>query len=210
MDDTLLKQARQLNLRNSRPGSVFPPVLLLTDDHRLPDPRSAIKQLPRNSMVIFRHYNHPDRPKLAASLRQLCRLHQIRFLVADDLGLALEISADGIHLPEYRILQTPGIYHQIPTGMITTSACHGIKTLRHMALLPSRNRPSGALISPVFSTQSHPGRSGLSLQKVQQLAMLCHTLGITPVGLGGINRKTCRNLRSSALASLAGIGFSSE
>lgn len=33
-------------------------------------------------------------------------------------------------------------------------------------------------------------------------------LGITPIGLGGVTAQTIGNLRTSALASIAGIGFS--
>ncbi|WP_114096423.1 thiamine phosphate synthase [Thalassospira profundimaris] len=209
MDDTLIKQARQLNLRNGGPTGVIAPVILITDDLRLPDPVAAIKQLPPDSMVIFRHYDHPHRARLAATLRQICRARHIPFLVANDLSLALTVSADGLHLPQYRILQTPHIYWQIPRDIVVTSACHDMLTLRHLALLPARYRPDGVLISPVFPTRSHPGAPTLSHRTVLHMASICKHLGITPIGLGGINAKTCRNLRSSSLASLAGIGFSS-
>ncbi|MDG4718577.1 MULTISPECIES: thiamine phosphate synthase [Thalassospira] len=210
MDDTLLKQARPLNLRNGGQTCAIPPIVLMTDDLRLPDPHTAIKQLPRDSMVVFRHYIHPDRYQFAQSLRQLCKARHIPFLVANDLALALQISADGIHLPEYRILQTPGIYRQLPRKMLVTSACHSLTTLRHLGLLHPLDRPDGVMISPLFATQSHPGASSLPLARMRQMASQCHQLGIVPIGLGGINHKTCRFLRSSTLASLAGIGFSSE
>lgn len=208
MDDTLLKQARHLNLRNGGPTWAIPPIVLMTDDQRLPDPHPAIKLLTHDSMVVFRHYDHPDRVQLAQSLRRLCKARKIPFLVANDLALALRISADGIHLPEYRIRQSPGIYHQIAREMLVTSACHSLSTLRHFALLPPRYRPDGILISPLFATRSHPGAASLSPAQIRHMAMQCHQLGIVPIGLGGINRETCRFLRSSLLASLAGIGFS--
>ena len=185
-------------------------MVLMTDDQRLPDPREAIKQLPRDSMVIFRHYGHPDRARLAAKIRIECRRLGHRILMANDIELALALGADGVHLPEYRIWQSPSIYQQIPENLIVTSACHGMATLRKICLLPRRFRPDGLLISPVFATRSHPGATSLSSAQVRHMAMQCHQRGITPIGLGGINRETCGFLRSSSLASLAGIGFSSE
>ncbi|MBX2832314.1 MAG: thiamine phosphate synthase [Rhodospirillales bacterium] len=210
MDDTLLKQARQLNLRNGGPNCPIPPIILLTDDLRLPDPAPAIRSLPRDSMVIFRQYNHPQRARLGADLRSLCRAKGIPFLVANDIALALKLDADGIHLPEYRILTTPDVYCQIPSGFLITSACHNVATVRRLGILPRQYRPDGVLISPVFPTQSHPGANPLSFSDILTMASMCKHHGMAPIGLGGINKKNVGNLRSSPLASLAGIGFSAS
>lgn len=208
MDDTLLKQARQLNLRNGGKHCVIPPIVLMTDDVRLPDPDAAIKALPTDSMVVFRHYDHPERATLGARLRRLCRARGILFLVANDLSLALKLDADGIHLPEYRIHQTPQIYAQIPHDLIRTSACHQISMIRALQKLPKVSRPDGVFISPVFPTQSHPGANTLKLSEMLAMARLCNEAKMLAIGLGGITGKTAAKLRTSALASLAGIGFS--
>ncbi|MFV1849401.1 MAG: thiamine phosphate synthase [Thalassospira sp.] len=208
MDDTLLKQARQLNLRNGGKHCVIPPIVLMTDDVRLPDPETAIKALPADSMVVFRHYNHPERAILGARLSRLCRARGILFLVANDLALALKLDADGIHLPEYRIHQTPQIYTQIPHDLIRTSACHQINTIRELQQLSGIARPDGVFISPIFPTQSHPGANILKQSDMLAMARLCKEAEMSPIGLGGITGKTATKLRTSALASLAGIGFS--
>ncbi|WP_417803523.1 thiamine phosphate synthase [Thalassospira lucentensis] len=208
MDDILLKQAGQLNLRNRPIGGPFPPVILLTDEVRLPDPLAAIAQLPRKSMVIFRHYDHANRTALAAKVCAESRRLAHKILIANDLALALKLGADGVHLPEYRILQTPSIFGQIPSGLIVTSACHSMATLRKLCLLPRDYRPDGVLISPVFHTQSHPGAAHMPFDRVQQVAHLAAQNAIIPIGLGGISRNTIKKLRGSVLASVAGIGFS--
>jgi thiamine-phosphate pyrophosphorylase len=94
--------------------------------------------------------------------------------------------------------------------MLVTSACHSLTTLRHLGLLHPLDRPDGVMISPLFTTRSHRGANILSLTRMHYMALQCHQLGIIPIGLGGINHKTFGFLRSSPLASLAGIGFSSE
>jgi thiamine-phosphate pyrophosphorylase len=208
MDKALLKQARRLNLRNGGRNCPIPPIVLMTDDQRLPDPEAAIRNLPRDSMVIFRHYDHPMRAKLGAKLRAICRAKSIPFLVANDVGLALRLDADGMHFPEYRALSDPGVYRRIPQGFLRTSACHSMQTLRQLTLLPKHIRPDGVLISPVFTTQSHPGSNPMSPVALGQSTRRCHNAGMTPIGLGGITAQTIKNLQASALASVAGIGFS--
>ena len=143
MDATLAKQARQLNLRNGGPDCPIPPIILMTDDKRMPDPIPAIIGLPRRSMVIFRHYglNPKDRAHLAYIVRRTCRQYGHLCLIADDLALALRLDADGIHLPEYHIEKRPHIYRQIPQDMFVTSACHSLQTLRKLALLAPDQRP---------------------------------------------------------------------
>lgn len=208
MDDTLLKQARQLNLRNGGKACRLPPIILMTDDRRLPDPEPAIRALPIGSMVIFRHYDHTDRTRLAMQFHALCRQRSLVFLVADDLHLALRLGADGIHLPEYHIGKNPGIYARIPVDMLVTSACHGHETLRRLCLLPERFRPDGVLISPVFPTASHPGAPTIGPDRFSTMAHICLNHGMAAIGLGGINAKNVGKLRASPIASLAGIGFS--
>lgn len=208
MDKALLKQARRLNLRNGGPNCPIPPIVLMTDDQRLPDPEPVIRALPRDSMVIFRHYDHPMRAKLGAKLRTLCRAKGIPFLVANDVSLALRLDADGLHFPEYRALIDPGIYQRIPGHFMRTSACHALTTIQRLGLLPEATRPDGVLISPIFPTQSHPGANPMLLSDIRQISRMCHMLGITPIGLGGITGQTIEKLRTSALASIAGIGFS--
>ena len=49
-----IRLARQANLLNERAGAALPPLVLMTDDERLPDPLAAARLLPRGSMVIVR------------------------------------------------------------------------------------------------------------------------------------------------------------
>ena len=55
MDTRLAKQARQLNMRNGGPNCPIPPIVLMTDDQRLPNPRPAIAGLPRRSIAAAFH-----------------------------------------------------------------------------------------------------------------------------------------------------------
>ena len=208
MDKALLKQARRLNLRNGGPNCPIPPIVLMTDDQRMPDPEAAIRALPRDSMVIFRHYDHPMRAQIGANLRATCRAKGIPFLVANDLSLALRLDADGMHFPEYRALTDAGIYQRIPEYFLRTSACHSLQTIRRLAMLPKQIRPDGVLISPIFPTKSHPGANPMSQANIRHITGICQRAKMAPIGLGGISAQTIGNLRTSALASVAGIGFS--
>lgn len=209
MDKALLNQARRLNARNGGPNCPIPPIVLMTDDQRLPDPEPAIRALPHDSMVIFRHYGleAADRARLGAKLRTICRARGIIFLVANDVALALKLDADGLHFPEYRIGKTPRIYGQVPCDMLLTSACHSAQTLSQLALLSPNQRPDGVLVSPAFSTESHPGRIALARAAFVKLSVQTRHLKMGAIALGGIKSNNVRLLHKAPICAIAGIGF---
>ena len=92
---TLTELATRLNSRHPG-GGKLPPILLLTDGVRLPDPLPAAATLPRGAGVILRHYDDPDRPALARELASLCRHRGLRLLIAGDGPLAAQAEAAGI------------------------------------------------------------------------------------------------------------------
>ncbi len=106
MRTNLAERRRLLNLRDPLSGAVhhradrLPPLILVTDEARLPDPAAAIRRLPRGAAVILRHYGAPDRAGLARRLAALCRRLGVRLLVAGDWRLAATVGAGGVHLPE--------------------------------------------------------------------------------------------------------------
>jgi hypothetical protein len=68
-----MRLARQASLLNERARTELPPLVLMTDDERLPDPVAAARLLPRGSMVIVRARQSSHRAKLAALLRPITR-----------------------------------------------------------------------------------------------------------------------------------------
>ena len=86
----------------------MPPLILMTDARRLPNPLAAIRRLASGSALILRHYEAPDRQELAKRLARECRRRGIRLLIAADWRLAAAVGADGIHLPEGLARRGPG------------------------------------------------------------------------------------------------------
>jgi len=209
MEPNLAKLARQLNLRNAdRPPLLrsLPAVILMTDDHRLADPIPALARLPLHSMVIYRHYNHPDRDKLAWRVRQACRKYGHLFFVSADIGLATRIAAHGLHLPDRA---QSHLRHALQTaqscGLMVSASVHGLSQLNRLRVFA--HNIDAVIISPAFATQSHPGAKHLSHQVFNQLACLAYRAGIAPYALGGINYKHLLQLKSAPLSGIAGIGF---
>ncbi len=197
MAATLAEKARRLNLRTSGDRRL-PPLILIIDSTRLPDPEPAIAALPRGGAVILRDYDDPARKSRAAMLIRLCRHRGVRFLLAGDGALAATLGADGLHLPE-------GLLHLAPrwrqANRLITGAAHSWPALIRAA----RFGLDAVLLSPVFPTRSHPRRTALGPVRFAALA----TRSPVPVyALGGIDAGNVCRLINSGTVGIAGIsGF---
>lgn len=193
----LARAAAGLNARSGFAGEL-PPLALLTDDLRLPDPLPAVRALPRGSLLIVRARDAVRRATLAEQLREPARARDLIFLIAADPALAARIGADGLHLPELRAQEAAHWRACHPRWLITCAA-HSIRAIQRAQSAGA----DAALLSPVFVTQSHKGQTGLGAMRFRILAR-ASTLPV--YALGGIDAHTARHLSGAAAAGLAAIG----
>ena len=197
---TVTNWARRLNFAARRrvpDAASLPPLILVTDRHRLRNPIAAAQRLPKGAAVLLRDYDMPERAELARGLAKLCRRRGLRLFVAGDARLAAAVRADGIHYPEAVARRSP--CWRVGHARIVSVACHDAVSLR-------RAETRGAdvcLLSPVFETASHPGARPLGPWR---FAKLVRDIDLPVYALGGINRKTVRRLAGSGTCGVAAIG----
>ncbi len=196
---TLAKLAAQLKCAAHPAGNrrVLPALWLLSDAQRLRDPRNAILRLPAGAGFIFRHYDQPGREIMARELLRLCRKRRIVFLLAGDWRMALRLGADGAHFPERQAHQVRAMRTARP-GAIVTVAAHSQRAVT----CAHQSGADAVLLSPVFSTQSHPGAAILGPVR---LAKLTRAARLPVIALGGISAGNARRLKGSGAAGIAGI-----
>ena len=194
---TVAELARRLNSRNRAPPWL-PPLLLLTDERRLEDPRPFVELLAGLGGLVLRHYADPHRAALAAELARLCRRAGVPFLVGADAALAAAVRADGVHFPEALAARAVGLRAARPHWLITAAA-HGARALRRARLAGA----DAALLSPFFATRSHPNTVPLGPVKG---ARLVRTAGLPVYALGGIDPAAARRLQAHEICGFAGVG----
>jgi thiamine-phosphate pyrophosphorylase len=190
---TVAKHCSRLN----RP----PRLLLVTDEVRLPDPLAAMARLPPGSGVILRHYG-TDRRELARAMVSLARRRRLTLLVAGDWRLAADIGADGLHLPEglarHGILAGALGWVRRRKALLFV-ACHGAMALGRARRLGAQ----AALLSPVFTTASHPGAPVIGPVR---FGLWARRAGIPVIALGGMNHQRLRHLPLAAgMAAISGL-----
>jgi len=169
----------------------LPPLVLMTDDARLPDPIPAVQALPRGSMVIVRCRDPIRRRALARSIAVLARAHGLVVLVAGDAALARR--AHGIHLPEARLGEAARA--RACGHTFITASVHSLAALRRAKYADA------VFLSPVFPTASHPGRAHLGPLRAAAMARLSP---LPVYALGGITAANAGRL--TGFCGLAAIG----
>ncbi len=170
----------------------------MTDDRRTADPTCVLRQLTRGTLVIFRHYDDPERAALGRRLAALARRRGLVFVVAGDRRLARRLRADGLHLPD-GMVRRRGRFAPATDPWPVSAAAHDGAGLRRAV----RAGIDLILLSPVFPTASHPGQPALG---VGRLARLCRETAVPVLALGGVTPATVRQVLAAGAAGVAGIG----
>jgi thiamine-phosphate pyrophosphorylase len=175
----------------------LPPLVLMTDDDRLPDPLAAARELPRGSMVVARSRDAKRLDELSRCLLKLARRHGFAVLVAGDALLAIRLGADGFHLPEARMGEAALWRARFPEMTITTSA-HALRAVMRAQFLPV----AAVFLSPIFATASHKDRLALTPVRANLIA---RSFGKPIYALGGIDAHTAR-LLGDGFSGIAAVG----
>ncbi len=198
MAQTVAEVARRLNRRNGDRDK-FPPLILMTDSKQLPDPCRYIPRLPAGSALIVRHTDAIKKVQLALKIKPLCRKHKVKLLLSNDVRAAIKLGLDGVHFSEKearRRGRKPKT--TLLKNFIVTSACHSLWALKRA----ERANLDAVLISPVFTTRSHPDSKGLGALFFQCWATHTH---LKCYALGGITPKAAQRLSNSKACGFAGI-----
>lgn len=176
----------------------LPPLVLMGDDDRLPDPCSAAAQLPRGSLIVVRSRNERRRAALAAALAKVAKRSGLHLSIADDASLAAKFRADGVHFPEAHAGRI-AYWRAVRPDWFFTAAAHSLRA----AALAASWGADAVFLSPVFPSASHPGRTPLTPVKFRAIAA---AVGVPLYALGGIDAKSARRLAGTKLAGLAAVG----
>ena len=175
---------------------MLPPRIFMTDRHRLPNWQEVLTLLPEGTGVIFRDYDAPDRKKMAELVADICGAQGLILSIAGDPELALGLNA-GFHMPEK---QAPSLFRhlsRLPVNAFVTLSVHNMRGLISAQHLPVH----AVLISPVFTTNSHPDAATLGPVRFASLAKKSPC----PVyALGGMSEAQLKRVNSIHTRNLVG------
>lgn len=171
----------------------LPTLWLISDARNDAGLEMALGALPRGSGLIYRHYHLPG-PERYARFRALRRIARSRghiTILADSALTAREWGADGIY-------GAPRSLWPRRAGLIHLATAHDLAELG----LAARLGADAALLSPVFTTASHPGGGTLGPMRFRLLA---RQVKLPVIALGGMTQRRARALNWPRWAAIDGL-----
>ena len=150
----------------------------------------------KQTTVIYRNYlQNPQNESLIIKLRNYCKKKQIKFLLSNNISLAIKLNLDGAYIPSFN-KQIKHLNYSTNKKFILIGSAHNIKELRIKEL----QKVDQIVVSSLFKKN----KNYLGIYKFKLLRRLTKKK-IIP--LGGISDKNLKLLKLVNSESFAGISY---
>ncbi len=144
-----------------------------------------------------KHLSREEFLKEAIEIKALCAEYKVPFVINDDVDLALQIDADGVHVGQSD-MQAGDVRAKLgPDKIIGVSA----RTVEQ-ALLAEKSGADYLGVGAVFATSSKEDAVEVG---PEVLRTICEAVSIPVVAIGGITKENVIQLKGSGIAGIAVI-----
>ena len=144
-----------------------------------------------------KHLSREEFLKEAIEIKALCAEYKVPFVINDDVDLALQIDADGVHVGQSD-MQAGDVRAKLgPDKIIGVSA----RTVEQ-TLLAEKNGADYLGVGAVFATSSKEDAVEVG---PEVLRTICEAVSIPVVAIGGITKENVIQLKGSGIAGIAVI-----
>ena len=177
----------------------------ITDEHLLPDDRSMhdiVEQMLEGGACVLQYRDkssdHDKRLRQALMLKELCHRYQIPLIINDDIELALESGADGVHLGQQDDVLVKA-RNRLGQQRIIGISCNGDLELARTA---QRDGADYVAFGRMFPTQTKADALPCELSVLSEAAA---ELKVPIVAIGGITLDNAPQLVAAGAHQLAVI-----
>ena len=161
----------------------------------------VVKEVVKNGATFLqireKDLNGADFEAEAKTLQDICREHQVPYVVNDNVEIAMKIHADGVHVGQSDI-KGRNIREMIGPERILGISAGTVEEARKAEQAGADYIGVGA----VFGTATKKDARNLSVEKLREISA---SVSIPVVAIGGINRGNVRELSGSGVDGIAVI-----
>lgn len=163
------------------------------DGRRLPDMvREAIAGGVTFVQLREKRATHEERRALALELMPICREAGVPFVIDDDVALAAEVGADGVHVGQEDLACAEARRILGPDAIVGVSA----QTV-DQARAAERAGASYLGVGALHPTATKPDAVDVTMAELRRI---CEAVSIPVVGIGGVDASTAHELAGSVVA----------
>jgi len=173
------------------------------------DPFQVLQEAIDGGITIFQYREKGTAAKtgeeeiqFGKQLRAICKANHIPFIVNDNIDLAMQLEADGLHLGQG---DTPIIEGR---KRLSASFSIGISVSTvEEAVLAEQQGASYLGVGPIFLTETKPGKEPIGIQTIREIKAKTN---IPIVAIGGITKNVVPQIKEAGAAGISVISSISQ
>ncbi len=157
---------------------------------------NLIDKLDRKTVIIFRNYElKTPSDNLILNFRDYCRKKQKKFLISNNIKLALKLNLDGAYIPSFNTSKKH-LSYSFKKKFLFIGSAHNLKEIR--------TKETQGIDKIVISSIFKKNKNYLNLNRFNLLTKLTKT---KVIALGGISKSNIKRLNLVNCMGFAGISF---
>ena len=157
---------------------------------------NLIEKVDKNTVIIYRNYKSeiPSKAKIL-NFKNYCRKTQKKFLISNNVKLALNLNLDGVYIPSFNT-NKKYLAYSFKKKFIFIGSAHNLKEIRTKEI----QKINKIVISSIFKKN----KNYLNLNRFN---LLCKLTKLDVIALGGITKSNIKKLNLVNCIGFAGISF---
>ena len=157
--------------------------------------QSHIDKQDKRTSIIYRNYNEKLDEKLILKLKNYCKKKGNKFLLSNNMKLAIKLNLDGAYIPSFN-KEKKHLAYSVKKNFILLGSAHNIYEIRTKEL----QNVNAIFLSSIFKKN----KNYLGINKFKSLYLLS---GKPLIALGGISVNNLKKLALTNCHGFAGISF---
>ena len=157
--------------------------------------KSNIDRQDKTTTIIYRNYKKKLDKKLILKIKNLCNKKGNKFILANDIKLAIDLNLDGVYIPSFN-KDKKHLSYSYKKDFIILGSAHDIKEMR-IKELQGVNK---IFLSSIFKKN----KNFLGIKKFKLFSLLTKK---KIIALGGISQKNLKLLNLVNCSGFAGISY---
>ena len=157
---------------------------------------NLINQQDKKTTIIYRNYTSENIDEnLVLIFKNLCKKNSNKFLISNNIKLAMRLNLDGVYIPAFN-KNTTHLSYSFKKGFSILGSAHNYKEIK----IKEKQHVQEIFLSSIFKRN----KNFLGINKFKNLTKQTSKIVIA---LGGISNKNFKKLRLTRCKGFAGISF---
>ena len=156
--------------------------------------QSHIDKQDKETTIIYRNYDQKIEKKLILQLKNYCKKKGNKFLLSNNIRLAINLNLDGAYIPSFNT-DKRHLSYSFKKNFIILGSAHNVYEIRNKEL----QKVKMIFLSSIFKKN----KNYLGIYRFKLLSLLTHNAFIALGGISGNNLKKLSLTKSSGFAAIS-------